>query len=303
MPSSRDFQILQERVDKALLVRMDLVERGILATYLQALDDIRVSLSKVYEKYAVDGVLTRAEMTRYNRMSALEAQIKEIVQPVLNSTSNQAVKTGPVVYNEAFFRTAWAIDQNAGVALKWGLLNPDAVRAAVQNDFTELAVKKLKTDGLLRTQRVIRQGITQGMSYPKMAGLIKDQLIKPSAYDALRIARTEGQRAAALGKSATMQRAEDLGVDMTEIWVATLDGKTRPEHRALDGKPKDAEHDGWYVPGIGWIPGPLQSGDPSFDINCRCTTRGEINGYPPSVRRSQEGGLIPYQSYEQWQAA
>jgi hypothetical protein len=118
--------------------------------------------------------------------------------------------------------------------------------------------------------------------------------------DALRIVRTEGQRSAVVGQQKAAENADDLGVKVRQIWDATLDGRTRPRHGDLDGRARDEERGGWWVPGIGWVSGPLQSGDPSFDINCRCRVREEIAGYEPKVRRQRDKGLQPYQTYNEW---
>ncbi len=126
------------------------------------------------------------------------------------------------------------------------------------------------------------------------------------AARALRIARTEGQRALVEGQKAAYKRAEDIGCEIDEIWDAALDKITRPEHGALDGQAKDLEKDGWLVPSIGIVAGPLQSGIASFDINCRCRIRGQVIGYPPQTRtyRDEKGitQIGKYQTYEQWKA-
>ena len=45
-------------------------EKQVAEALLSALDEIRVQMSKLYERYAgSDGKLTKAEMTRYNRLA------------------------------------------------------------------------------------------------------------------------------------------------------------------------------------------------------------------------------------------
>jgi hypothetical protein len=70
----------------------------------------------------------------------------------------------------------------------------------------------------------------------------------------------------------------------------------------MDGKKAEMRNGEpmFYSPSVGWIRGPLQSGVPSFDINCRCRVRGEVAGYPPKVRRVRDEGLKDYQTFEQW---
>jgi uncharacterized protein with gpF-like domain len=123
-----------------------------------------------------------------------------------------------------------------------------------------------------------------------------------SDYEAIRIARTEGQRAMSEGTSLLYEKAKASGIKGREIWDATLDGKTRPSHQALDGEPR-GEDGFWHVMHEGKMiktAGPLRSGKASFDINCRCRTRYEIEGYEPIIRRTRDQGIIPYTTYPEW---
>ena len=300
MPT-RNLTELQDQVARTIDAYGRTIEREILYNYAAALDAIRVDLAKVYERYAVNGELTHAEMSKFNRLTRLEKQVVDEMRPVYAKDQRLIDRMKVVTFIMSFYRNAWAIDQSSGVALKWGLLNPEAVKAAVVNDFTELAYRKLRQDGLIRAQRAIRQGIIQGSSYPKMARLIKEQLIEPSVYDAMRIARTEGQRAMVQGQQATYNKAEDLGVEMQQVWDATLDSRTRDSHGKLDGVPAKEDASGRYwLTDVGRVPGPLQSGVASFDIHCRCRVRGQIEGYEPKVRRVRDKGIQPYQTYKEW---
>jgi len=69
-----------------------------------------------------------------------------------------------------------------------------------------------------------------------------------------------------------------------------------------------ANEEGFYPSPVGKIKGPLLSGDASFDINCRCTTRAEIEGYAPKVRIAREnegkrGEIIKMTTYNKWKEA
>lgn len=286
----RTTQTIAERTTRA-------IETEIASNYRKALDDIRLKLSGLYEKYAKDGKLTYADMTRFNRLQKLDKDLVKILGPTSRRSTQLIEKLAEVNYNEAFFHTAWAVDQAIGVNVKWGLLNPESVKAAVENPLRKIAEERLKVNGITKIRSAVTQGLIQGTSYPKMSRMIKDA-INGTLKDAVRIVRTEGQRASVIGSQAGFDSASDRGVEVKQIWDATLDGDTRPEHGALDGMEKQEQ--GWHVPGIGWIQGPMQSGVASFDINCRCTVRGEIEGLEPTLRRTREDGVVPYTNYSDW---
>lgn len=301
---TRDLAKLNAQIFAAIYKIQNFYERELFINCKMALDDIRAALSKVYERYAKAGKLTNAEMTKYNRMMNLHTELTDILGPTFSRNGRLIEKLSAVQYDEAFFRTEWAIDQHTGVALKWGLVKKEAVDAAVKmqawRDLKKIGIQNASRETMVRIDRAVTQSLIRGDSYPKMAKGIKAVLDK-TASSYITIARTEGQRAAVMGQQQVIEQARDkLDIDVEEIWDATLDGRTRPEHGALDGKAADPEK-GWYVPALGtWVAGPMQSGEPSFDINCRCRVRPQIKGYGPKVRRIRDEGVVDYQTYDEW---
>jgi len=272
-------------------------KRELKRIYREALEKIRGRLATIYEKYSTDGSLTYAEMTKYNRMTALEKEITAI----LNEGNGEAVKKiarlPKDVYEEAFFHSGWSVDMAAGVGVKWGMLNPDVVSAAVDNPLYHLAIKGMRQNALVAVNRTIASGLTMGQSFPQMARAMADTIGR-TYNDSLRIARTEGMRAMTMGERAALDRAEEKGVQIKEIWTATLDDRTRDSHGDLDGVEKQER--GWYVGGV-WCDGPRLSGIAAEDINCRCTITANIEGLEPTLRRSREG-VVPYTTYKDWRA-
>jgi SPP1 gp7 family putative phage head morphogenesis protein len=270
--------------------------------YKTALDQIRVELSKIYEKYAKSGALTYAEMSKFNRLDKLNTQLSDILGPTLSANGRLVENLRRVQYQESFYRHAYAIDQSAGVSLRWGLLNPKTVEAAVNapawRALKDIAVKTWKRDTFVKLDRTITQGLIQGFSYDKMAKAIKEDVAEKSASNAQRIARTEAHRATVQGQLDTYEEAEELGVKVQRVWDATLDKATRPEHGELDGQIADEE--GMFHTAVGLVEGPGLSGEPSFDINCRCSVRPQIEGYEPKVRRIRDEGVQPYKTYSEW---
>lgn len=79
------------------------------------------------------------------------------------------------------------------------------------------------------------------------------------------IARTETHNAATFAGQAT---AEASGLDFEREWVASIDGRERPEHAAADGQKVGMQQD-FYVGGEN-ISRPGE-GSASNAINCRCS--------------------------------
>lgn len=83
---------------------------------------------------------------------------------------------------------------------------------------------------------------------------------------AMRITRTEGHRVQAQSAMDACYKARGAGADIVKQWDATLDGRTRPSHRMVDGEIKELEEP--------FSNGLMYPGDPNGSaaevINCRC---------------------------------
>ena len=276
---------------------------GVLRNYQIALASIRQDMATLYEKYGKAGILTRAEMSKYNRLKAMRDNMVETLSPVFRDNGRKIETMAEDVYQASFYRNDWAIDQKVGARLNWGLLNPEVVKSAVQNPISGLTLHGLTSQQRRRTlmgiNRAITQGLIKGTSYQGMVTGVK-KFLDGDAARAMTTIRTEGQRAYVEGQLASAQRAETLGVDVRRVWDATLDARTRPEHGALDGVA--AGGNGLFDTAVGPVRGPTLSGDPAFDINCRCRVFTEVVGFEPKERRVRDEGIVPYQTYNQWVA-
>jgi len=259
-------------------------------------------MSKLYAKVTTEGgKLTLAEMTKYNRFNSLDKDIARIMDKNYKIVAGELQRLPAEMYDEAYFRYGWAFDQNAGVSLSWGTVSEDQLAAISGNRLGLIAKDTLPVVTRNRIRTSISQGLIQGKSFPQMMRDVRGAMGN-NAYEAMRIARTEAGRAAAEGTEAIYDRARENGINGNDIWDATLDGDTRPSHKALDGKPRPKSgvwsvfHNGSMVD----APRPLASGIASFDIMCRCRLRFQVEGYEPQLRRTRDAGLVPYVTYENW---
>lgn len=306
MPT-RNLTTNQTRTNKLTLLRELSGVRELARNYSDALDAIRNDLAKLYERYAEAGKLTHAEMSKYNRLRSLEKQLTETIRPIALKNNRLIEKLSRVQYEEAFYRHAWSIDQAAGVSLRWGLLSPDQVAAAVANPLRELAKRDLSRATLTRVRRAISQGLIRGLTLRKMMGEVREAM-NTTANDAMRIARTEAHRAREMGNWDVTKKAAEQGIEIVKVWDATLDSRTRASHGSMDGqRRKVVTDDGdarlerpFQSPNGGQTTRPGGFGIASEDINCRCTAVDEIEGYPPKVRRVRDEGLQPYQTFGEW---
>ena len=291
-----DYQALAAKTIERQIV---LYEREVTKALADALVEIRSDMAAIYDKYAVDGVLTHADMTRTNRLVAIEKQIVGELDKATSANIATFKTIHPETYNASFFHQAWAIDQTASVRLDYGTLDIRAVRANLASKEFADALKNYSPTARGYIREAINNGLIRGQGYTAMMKDLRTA-IGMTRSSALLIVRTEGQRAANAGTAAAYAAAEGEGVEGETVWVSTLDSETRDEHQSMDGRTRDA--DGlFHFPSGEQAPYPLHSSLSAKNVcNSRCTTRYEITGYEPALRRDRDAGLIPYQPYSSW---
>lgn len=114
----------------------------------------------------------------------------------------------------------------------------------------------------------ITRGIASGMLYSDMMRNIASVAKLPLSR-ARTIVRTEAGRVQEQATFDAAKGAKAVGADVVKQWSAILDGKTRDNHRRLDGQIREVEEP-FEIDGHKAMH-PHDFGIASEDINCRCT--------------------------------
>jgi uncharacterized protein with gpF-like domain len=173
-------------------------------------------------------------------------------------------------YYTGYIGTMYDI-QGQGIPLITPIDEKQVTRAMTLN--TKLSVPlytRMGIDvGVLKKQiaKHISRGIATSSSYAHIARNI-DGASNIGFNKAMRIARTEGHRIQVLSANDAQHAAKAKGCEVVKQWDATLDGRTRPMHRLLDGKL--VEIDEPFVVDDLEVMYPGGFGIASQDVNCRC---------------------------------
>lgn len=209
-------------------------------------------------------------------------------------------------YSDSYYRTFHAMEQDIKEPLTVSILSAQEVNEKVDEpiDGAQLS-DRITRNAALAYQGIrdtVSQGLAQGESYQEIAERLQREM-EIDANRALLIARTQGHQAQQAGRLDSLLEAEEQGVEMVKVWDATLDKRTRPAHRTLDGLTIGMK-EMFVSPAGGRGPAPGQMKNPADDINCRCILRGELLGFGPTERRirNDDGttSVIPYQTYTEW---
>lgn len=149
----------------------------------------------------------------------------------------------------------------------------------------------------------LAKGIAMGSSYAEIARGI-DRKMNTGMKVAMRIARTEGARINQESRFDAAKKAKEAGADLVKQWDSTLDGRTRPTHRKLDGQIRELDEP-FEVDGK-TAQHPCGFGIASEDINCRCImlTRArwaledeEQNSFTKNV----EGEIVEFENVKDYE--
>jgi hypothetical protein len=156
-----------------------------------------------------------------------------------------------------------------------------------------------------RIQSAVLQGIMQGESPYDVAARLRG-VATMNFNDSVRYARTMTTNAQNAGRYDSFRRADDLGVELVIEWQATLDDRTRHEHRMMHGQ-RRAVDEPFVVDGVEILYPGQSSGPGSSDIpqsmiwNCRCTLLAWVKGFEGStVTSSPKMGSM---GFDEWRDA
>lgn len=289
-------------MDKVSAKRLAGIERELTNNYRKTYKSMRSVFGEIYERYEVDGVLTYPEMQKYNRFKQMQGVLHDDLKEMYSINNKELTDSMNVEYKDQYFRSGYAIEKELQAKLSYIPLDEVRISAAIQNPIDGLTLDERFVRDRLNIESKINQEVTRGLvkgqSYGKTMQGIKT-VLGQDASKAIRIANTETHRINSVGRLASFEHADKLGVDTKKVWVSTLDGKTRSAHQSLDGVAIGLDDDfNSSAGGSGKAPGLM--GNAADDINCRCTIRVELAGIKPSFRRARGEGIVPQQTYTEW---
>lgn len=198
---------------------------------------------------------------------------------------------------------AYDIEKKANVNLSWTLYDHSTVERLIREEPNLLPLPSVDVPVDKRwNQKHVTAAINRGILLGDPIQDIAKRLVTVASMDlnaAVRSARTATTAAECAGRIDTYKYAQSIGIELEQEWLATLDGRTRHEHRLLDGQ-RVAVGEAFHVGGASIrYPGDPQA--PGYLIyNCRCTLISAVKGIDQSdaPRASKLDGM----SYEDWKA-
>lgn len=237
------------------------------------------------------GVITKKEYTEWRTgqimMGKRWEEMRDTLAKDLQNTAEiaRSIATGymPEVYAINHNYATFAVEQASQIDTSYTLYNAHAVEQAIKADKIYHAPGKYASDRIRKGQEVawerhriesvMLQGIMQGESIPTLSKRLH-RVTEGDYKAAIRNARTMTTGIENAGHADAYKRAADMGINVVQEWIATLDSRTRHSHRDVDGetvKPGEEFSNGLLYPGD-------PNGAPQEVYNCRCRIIERVDG-------------------------
>lgn len=212
----------------------------------------------------------------------------------------------PEVYAVNYNYGTYEIEKGSKINTSFTLYDRQTVERLLRDE-PDLLPRKAKVDipkdkewNKKHINSAVTQGILQGESIDKISQRLAATVTDMSQTSAIRNARTMTTSAQNGGRIDSYKRAESMGIKMMQVWMSTLDNRTRHEHILLDGQkrkvgePFEVDGEKIYFPGD-------PSAEPYLVYNCRCTLIGEVEGIDYKLSdTSQRENKLGSMTYDEW---
>ena len=298
------------------------LERRIKKVYVQAYEETEAKLQDYLSRFATKDKIKQEQLRagkitqdEYNYWRKGQVMIGKRWQEMVDSLAADYTNANriamsmvgdslPGVYALNHNYGTFQVEKGSMVDTSYTLYDRSTVEMLIRDNPDLLPKAKVNIPKDLRWNKqhvnnAVLQGILQGESNDKIASRLRT-VTNMNHAAAIRNARTMTTGAENAGRTDSYKRAAEMGIELEQEWLATLDGRTRDSHRALDGEriplAKDKWHPAKFSNGCRY---PGDPGGPPWEVyNCRCTLVVAIKGIDQSdaPRNSKLGGM----SYEEW---
>ena len=259
----------QLQVQRSLLKNEKAVIKQLERSYQDAIADIDKFILQLLARKDTENLQSIIYQIKYQE--AIKKELESYLKVLHSKNFDTIDEYLKECYKQAHIGTLFDL-QGQGVPLILPLNQEQIIKAVTLNSKLSAPLYNAlgyNLDALkISVVQEISRGIAQELSYEEIARNLKN-ITNVDYNKSLRIAKTEGHRIQQEATYDVQKRAIQKGADVVKQWDSTLDGKTRPTHRALDGQ--IVEVDEYFKSESGYkalYPGGFNVA--SEDCNCRC---------------------------------
>lgn len=255
-------------------------EKGIYLYFLRREREILEALEKLYKEaleeieeeiyYAQGDALIQNTVYRKEYQRTLAGQMQAILEKLHTNEYKTISDYLKDCYTDGASAVAYSMHQQ-GVPLILPIDQAQVVAALMTHSaISEGLYKSLGTD-TSELRKVIAAEISRGLATNRQYGEIARNIstrMKIPLNRARTIVITEAHRIREEASQNTRVAAKEQGCNIVKQWDATMDNRTRPTHRRLDGQIREVDEPFEIDGKKAMYPGGF--GRPEEDCNCRC---------------------------------
>lgn len=289
----------QAELEKLMLEYEKQCLKDLQKTYTEALADVKRNLRGLLGSEQTQSIVYQVQF-----QEQLQSQIENALNLLKNGSITSVSDFLNKTYEDSYLGTIYSI-QGQGIPINIGMDHKQMARVINRRTDTMQFSQRLydNVDKLgVAFKSQMSRGIANNSTYSKIAKQLAMES-EANYRQAMRIVRTEGGRVKSEAKLNSMKEAKDAGADIVKQWDATFDGKTRAEHRYLDGQIKEIDEP--FVDSQGReAQAPHKFGIASMDVNCRCIVveraRWALEGEEIPNKVDSAGELVEGKNYREW---
>ena len=259
----------QKLVQQQFLDNEERIIRRLNQVYAQALKDINANIERLMERFdPVTGDLPQSAIYQLKYQKMLKGQLEGIMGQMQTKQYLTVSDYLNECYEDGFLGSLFDL-HGQGIPLTIPINQEALVRAVqLESKISEGLYTRLGEDAALLKKKITAQvsrAIATGSSFSDCAVHLAGQT-RIGYNKAIRIARTEGHRIQSAATMDAAYEAKARGADLVKEWDATLDGKTRESHVAVDGEIRELDEP--FSNGLDYPGDP--AGGAAEVVNCRC---------------------------------
>lgn len=274
---------------------------------------LQMELKEITEKQYKDWRLN--EFLLNDEYIETEKEISKDMIETNNSARKAILYALPIIYAINRNYATYTIESQTGIDLRQKYFTDKDAESHInrnKKDFVMPEPQRKKEKEELDRKRdkwnkqhinsAVIEGINKGESIPKIAKRLQE-VEEMDERRAVTLARTMTTAYENRARIDSYREAELLGIEIDKTWMATLDDRTRHEHRLLDGQTVPLEDNFRVEDEEIFMPGDPDA-SPHMRYNCRCTLTGLPKGFKINMRdlrnrRDKLNGM----SYDEWKHA
>ena len=259
----------EKQVQRSLLKDEQRILRILELMYRDVLREVQDRMLVYYNRVIVDPA-DAAAVYQLRYQQALAQQLSDILEGFEDKNYASIQSYLEDCYTNGYVGAMYDIHRQ-GIPVVTPIQQENVVRAITTDSKISVPMYTRLGNNIAQLKTAIAAEVTRGIAsgtswHDTAAGISRQGQV--SAYNAMRIARTEGHRIACEAQMDGCRDARDAGADVVKQWSAAHDERTREHHRQLDGQLRELDEP-FEVAGIrAQYPGSF--GRPEEDIHCRC---------------------------------